>query len=258
MSKGKKVVYGLFIPVVIIVVWYFYTTYSNVPDSLLPKIQNVGMAFKEMVSQGQLQNDLAVSFLRVIKGFLVSGITGIILGAMMGMSKKINALLLPTITAIRQIPVIAWIPLIILWVGIGEGSKVVIIVIAASFPVLVNTLSGFTSTPAGYIEVARLYNLNRWQTFIKVYLPHALPQMLVGLKLGLSVSWMALVASELIAASSGIGYRMNDARSLMRSDKVIVCMVVIGLTGIIMDKVISLIFEAVTPWEKVAKSEGKI
>lgn len=82
--------------------------------------------------------------------------------------------------------------------------------------------------------------------------------MLVGLKLGLSVSWMALVASELIAASSGIGYRMNDARSLMRSDKVIVCMVVIGLTGIIMDKVISLIFEAVTPWEKVAKSEGKI
>ncbi len=82
--------------------------------------------------------------------------------------------------------------------------------------------------------------------------------MLVGLKLGLSVSWMALVASELIAASSGIGYRMNDARSLMRSDKVIVCMVVIGLAGIIMDKVISLIFEAVTPWEKVAKSEGKI
>ncbi len=146
MSKGKKVVYGLFIPVVIIVAWYVYTTYSNVPDSLLPKIQNVGMAFKEMVSQGQLQNDLAVSFLRVIKGFFVSGITGIILGAMMGMSKKINALLLPTITAIRQIPVIAWIPLIILWVGIGEGSKVVIIVIAASFPVLVNTLSGFTST----------------------------------------------------------------------------------------------------------------
>lgn len=257
MSKGKKFIYGLILPVIIVISWYLYTTFSNVPNSLLPKIQNVFMAFNEMVSQGQLQNDLAVSFLRVVKGFLVSGVIGILLGAMMGMSQKISAMLLPTITAIRQIPVIAWIPLIILWAGIGEGSKVVIIVIAASFPVLVNTLSGFTSTPAGYIEVARLYNLNRWQTFLKVYLPHALPQMLVGLKLGLSVSWMALVASELIAASSGIGYRMNDARSLMRSDKVIVCMVVIGLAGIIMDKVISIIFEAITPWEKIAKSEGK-
>ncbi len=257
MSKGKKFIYGLILPVIIVISWYLYTTFSNVPNSLLPKIQNVFMAFNEMVSQGQLQNDLAVSFLRVVKGFLVSGVIGILLGAMMGMSQKISAMLLPTITAIRQIPVIAWIPLIILWAGIGEGSKVVIIVIAASFPVLVNTLSGFTSTPAGYIEVARLYNLNRWQTFLKVYLPHALPQMLVGLKLGLSVSWMALVASELIAASSGIGYRMNDARSLMRSDKVIVCMVVIGLAGIIMDKVISIIFETITPWEKIAKSEGK-
>lgn len=257
MDKTKKFIYGLIIPVILVAAWYLYTTYSNVPGSLLPKIQNVFMAFKEMVVQGQLQNDLAVSFIRVMKGFFVSGIIGIVLGAIMGMSKKANALLLPTITAIRQIPVIAWIPLIILWAGIGETSKVVIIVIAASFPVLVNTLSGFNNTPAGYIEVAKLYNLGRWQTFLKVYLPHALPQILTGLKLGLSVSWMALVASELIAALSGIGYRMNDARSLMRSDKVIVCMVVIGLAGIIMDKVISLIFESVTPWEKIARSESK-
>lgn len=257
MDRVKKIVYGLLIPVAIFAAWYFYTTYSNVPDSLLPKIQNVAGAFSEMVSEGQLQSDLSVSFLRVIKGFLVSGVIGIILGAVMGMSKKAHAMLLPTITAIRQIPVIAWIPLIILWVGIGESSKVVIIVIAASFPVMINTLSGFTSTPSGYVEVARLYNLDRWQTFVKVYLPHSLPYMLTGLKLGLSVSWMALVASELIAASSGIGYRMNDARSLMRSDKVIVCMIVIGLAGIIMDKVISIIFESITPWEKIAKSEGK-
>ncbi|MCX4325861.1 MAG: ABC transporter permease [Lachnospiraceae bacterium] len=257
MDRLKKTIYGLLIPVIILAAWYFYTTYSNVPGSLLPQIQDVAGAFNEMVSDGQLQNDLSVSFIRVVKGFLVSGIIGIVLGAVMGMSKKAHAMLLPAITAIRQVPVIAWIPLIILWAGIGEASKVVIIVIAASFPIMINTLSGFTSTPSGYIEVARLYNLNRWQTFIKVYLPHSLPQMLTGLKLGLSVSWMALVASELIAASSGIGYRMNDARSLMRSDKVIVYMVVIGLVGIIMDKVISVIFEAITPWEKIARSKGK-
>ena len=102
---------------------------------------------------------------------------------------------------------------IILWAGIGETSKVIVIVIAAVFPIMVNTLSGIASTPGSYVEVAKLYKLSKWKTFVKLYLPHALPQILVGLKLGLGVSWMAVVASELIAAASGIGYRMNEARS---------------------------------------------
>ena len=102
---------------------------------------------------------------------------------------------------------------IILWAGIGETSKVIVIVIAAVFPIMVNTLSGIASTPGSYVEVAKLYKLSNWKTFVKLYLPHALPQILVGLKLGLGVSWMAVVASELIAAASGIGYRMNEARS---------------------------------------------
>lgn len=255
MKSGKKVLLGFVVPVVVLLLWYSYTTFTDVPNSLLPKIQTVISTFWEMISSGQLWKDLSVSFLRVVKGFFVSGLIGVVLGAFMGMSKTVNDLLHPAITIIRQIPVIAWIPLIILWVGIGEASKVVIIVIAATFPVLVNTLSGFTSTPLGYVEVAKLYKLNQWQTFVKVYLPHALPQILVGLKLGLGVSWMALVASELIAASSGIGYRMNDARSVMRSDIVIVCMIVIGFVGIVMDKGISVLFRYLTPWERIDKEK---
>ena len=251
MKIWKRIGIGLIVPIVILSAWFLYTTYSDVPNSLLPKIQTVIATCKEMILSGQLQGDLRVSIQRVLKGFFTSACIGVIGGAIMGMSKTAEALLLPAITTIRQIPVIAWIPLIILWVGIGENSKVVIIVIAATFPVLVNTLSGISSTPVSYIEVAKLYKLNKWKTFVKVYLPHALPQILVGIKLGLGVSWMALVASELIASSSGIGYRMNDARSLMRSDKVIVCMIVIGLMGILMDKIISLIFAAMTPWEKL-------
>jgi sulfonate transport system permease protein len=150
---------------------------------------------------------------------------------------------------------IAWFPLIILWCGIGETSKVVVIVIAAFFQVLVNTLSGIQSTPEGYVEVAKLYRLNKFQSFLKLYLPHALPQILVGLKLGLSVSWMAVVAAELVSASSGIGYRMNDARSMMRSDRVIVCMIVIGLVGILMDKIITELFGLATPWTRLNKNK---
>ncbi len=257
MRTWKRLGIGLIFPAAVLVIWYLYTTYADVPNSILPKIQTVAATCRDMVASGQLQEDLWISIRRVLEGFLASGVLGIVLGSLMGMSKTVEAFLMPTLTTVRQIPMIAWIPLIILWAGIGESSKVIIIMIAATFPILMNTLSGISSTPIGLVEVARLHKLSKWQTFLKVYLPHALPQMLVGLKLGLGVSWMAVVASELIAASSGIGYRMNDARSLMRSDQVIVCMIVVGIIGVLMDKIMSIIFDAATPWEQIAKKEHR-
>lgn len=250
---SRKIILGLVIPIIIVVLWFYVTTYGSIPTGILPSIPKVGDTFNEMIQSGQLQQDLLVSLSRVVKGYLVSAILGITLGSLMGMFRTVKELFLPIVTVIRQIPMIAWIPLIILWCGIGELSKVVIIVLAAFFPILVNTQSGMEGTPDGYIEVARLYKLNPWKTFTKVYLPHALPHILVGLKLGLGVSWMAVVASELIAATTGIGYRMSNARSMMQSNVVIVCMIVVGLVGVIMDKGIGLVFGAVTPWQKTEK-----
>lgn len=255
MKKGlsRKIILGLVIPIIIVVLWFYVTTYGSIPAGILPSIPKVGNTFNEMILSGQLQQDLLVSLSRVVKGYLVSAIFGITLGSLMGMFRTVKELFLPIVTVIRQIPMIAWIPLIILWCGIGELSKVVIIVLAAFFPILVNTQSGMESTPAGYIEVACLYKLNPWKTFTNVYLPHALPHILVGLKLGLGVSWMAVVAAELIAATTGIGYRMSNARSMMQSNVVIVCMIVVGLVGVIMDKGIGLVFGVVTPWQKTEK-----
>lgn len=136
--------------------------------------------------------------------------------------------------------------------GIGETSKVVVIAIAAFFPITLNTLGGFQSLPSGYLEVARLYRLGVSETFRKVYLPNALPQILVGLKLGLGSSWMAVVAAELIAANSGIGYRLSYSRGLLRSDAVILCMLVIELVGILMDKLLTALFRRLLPWQKKA------
>lgn len=246
----RKILLGLAIPVAVIVFWFCATTYGSVPSGILPGLPKVGSTFVEMLQNGQLQQDLIVSLSRVVKGYLLSAVFGIILGSLMGMSRTVKELLLPVVTVIRQIPIIAWIPLIILWCGIGELSKVVIIVLAAFFPILVNTESGMESTPKGYIEVARLYKLNPLKTFVKVYLPHALPNILVGLKLGLGVSWMAVVASELIAATTGIGYRMSNARSMMQSNVVIVCMIVVGIVGVLMDKGIGILFRTITPWQK--------
>lgn len=252
-KKFKQILLGLILPVLIIAAWVNATHFGHLPTSILPKISMVWQAFLEMLQSGQLWNALSITLSRVLKGYLFSALLGILLGSLMGMSKTIAALLLPTVTVIRQIPIIAWIPLIILWCGIGELSKVVVIVMAAFFPIMMNTMSGISSTPAGYIEVAQLYKLNFFKTFRKVYLPHALPQILVGLKLGLGVSWMAVVAAKLIASLSGIGYRMSNARSLMQSDVVIVCMIVIGLVGILMDKILGVAFAAITPWNKKQK-----
>ena len=249
----KQILLGLIVPVLILAAWICATHFRSIPTSILPKISMVWQAFLEMLQSGQLWKDLSVTLSRVVKGYLLSALFGMILGSLMGMSKTVAYLLQPTVTVIRQIPIIAWIPLIILWCDIGELSKIVVIVMAAFFPIMMNTMSGISSTPAGYIEVAQLYKLSFFKTFRKVYLPHALPQILVGLKLGLGISWMAVVAAELIASLSGIGYRMSNARSLMQSDVVIVCMILIGLIGILMDKILGVIFTVITPWNKKQK-----
>lgn len=253
----RKTILALVIPVIIIMIWFYTTTYMVIPKGILPTIPDVGQTFLEMLKSGQLENDIAVSISRVLKGYCISVVLGVTLGSLIGMYRSIKELFVPVITVIRQIPMIAWIPLIILWCGIGETSKVVIIVLVAFFQILVNTQSGIESTPKGYIEVARLYKLGRWKTFIKVYLPHAIPQILVGLRLGLGGSWMAVVAAELIAATSGIGYRMSSARSNMQSNVVIVCMIVVGLVGVLMDQGIGVLFTTLTPWIRIENENRK-
>lgn len=250
MKKIKNILFGLIVPTVIVLFWWYITNFTDTPPTVLPKISAVGERLKLMLESGELQEDLMISLVRVLRGYVISALLGILLGTAMGMSELAKKLLQPTLTTIRQIPIMAWIPLLILWCGIGEESKIVVIVIASVFSVMVNTEAGISSTPLEYIEVARLYKLGRLKTFLRVYLPHALPHIQTGLRLGLGVSWMAVVAAELLASTSGIGYSMSYARTLMQSDVVIICMLVIGLVGILMDRIVSAVFNALTPWEK--------
>ena len=239
--KNKSEYIKFILPLLIIFFWFIFTYTGKVPPTSLPSLSAVKDTFIEMLKSGQLSNDLSLSLRRVLAGFFISSVLGISLGIFMGISSKAKEFFQLTLTAIRQIPMIAWIPLIILWAGIGEVSKIVVILFAATFPIVVNTMGGVDSTSETYLEVAKMYGLSKKDTFFKVYLPSALPNIFTGLRLGLGASWMAVVASELIASSSGIGYRLNDARSLMRSDVVIVCMIIIGLVGLLMDKLIVLI-----------------
>ncbi len=206
----------IILPVIIVLAWHFATSTGAMSTLILPKISTVLETLKEQLGNGTLTGDIGISLSRIAKGYALAVVVGILLGVLMGMNKFANRFFMLTFTAIRQIPMIAWVPILIIWFGIGEESKVAVIFLAAYFPVLVNTVSGIERTDPKLIEVGKMYHLNCWQQFTKIYLPSALPSIFVGLKLGLSVSWMAVVGAEMIAATSGIGFRINDARSLMQ------------------------------------------
>lgn len=239
----------LCLPILIIAIWGVVTRLQVFSQAILPSIPVVIDSLKEQLSSGQLLKDISISLVRVLQGYFIAIIFGISLGVIMAVNDKINKFFILTFSAIRQIPMLAWIPLIVLWFGIGEVSKVIIIVLAAYFPILLNTINGVRRTDKKLIEVGHMYNLSRWKLFTKIYFPSALPSIFVGLKLGLGISWMAVVGAEIIASSSGIGYRMNDARSLMQPEVVFVSMIAIAIIGATMDLVLTLISKKITPWE---------
>ena len=237
------------LPMSILVFWYVVTKTGEVPTVLLPTIGSVIESFGDQIRSGRLIQDISISLMRILKGYSLAALIGVTLGVAMGMNEKINRFFIFTFTSIRQIPMLAWIPLLVMWFGIGEESKVAVIFLASYFPIMINTVSGIKRTDPKLIEVGKMYGLNYWELFTKIYLPSALPSIFVGLKLGLGISWMAVVGAEMIAANSGIGFRINDARSLMQSSVVFSGIISIAIAGVIMDWILTWIAKASTPWE---------
>lgn len=240
----------IILPVLIVIAWHVATTSGAMSTLVLPKISTVLETLKEQLQYGTLVEDVTISLSRIAKGYALAAVVGIILGVFMGINEVANRFFMLTFTAIRQIPMIAWVPILIIWFGIGEESKVAVIFLAAYFPILVNTVSGIERTDPKLIEVGKMYHLSGWQQFTQIYLPSALPSIFVGLKLGISVSWMAVVGAEMIAATSGIGFRINDARSLMQYPVVFAGIIAIAVVGVVMDLLISLLAKICTPWER--------
>lgn len=235
--------------ILILVAWEAAVKLGFVSGMILPPIETVVRTFIGEVRSGQLINDVGVSLARVLNGFLIGSALGIVLGILMGISSIANRFFIAVFTALRQVPPLAWIPLVILWFGIGETAKIIIIINSAFLAVLINTISGIHNTPKQFIEVANLHHIHKYDLIAKVYIPSAIPSIFVGLRLGLSTSWMTVVAAELIAATKGIGFRINDGRALMESDVVIVGIVVIGIVGALMDAVLAKISTLITKWQ---------
>lgn len=244
---GKLLNYSA-LPAIILLLWFAATHFELCPPTVLPSIKAVAGSFVKQAASGQLFADLGVSLLRVLKGFLIAAVLAVPLGVFMAVSLRGNRFFIGVFEALRQIPTIALIPLLIIWFGIGEATKVIMIAKSAFFPILLNTISGITETPKGYLELAKLYQISPLRVFTRIYFPSAVPYIFTGLRLALGVSWTTVVAAEIVASSAGIGYRINDARMMMEPEVILVGVLAIGVVGVIMDKGLMVLSKKLTPW----------
>lgn len=236
-------------PILIVILWEIFSDKGLINASILPSPIIIWDTLVQMAQSGELLKHLEVSLARVLKGYAIGCILGISIGTLMGLVKKFERALVLLIGLLRPIPVIAWVPMLILWLGIDETSKVTVIAIGTFWPVLLNTIHGIVSTNKKYLEVGEILEKNKTTVLLKIIFPSAMPSIFTGLRIGIGSAWMSVVGAELIAASSGIGYLISYARELSQPDVMIVGVISIGIIGLSIDTLIKIIQKRVLRWD---------
>lgn len=241
---------GLIFPIGLLWLWQISVAKNWVNPLLLPSPELVWIALKDLYSSGELWSNLRVSLFRIAYGFSAGVLLALALGLIMGLSRRAEAYIWPTFKVINLVPVVGWIPLLILVVGIDEALKIILIAKAALVPMTINVFKGVRNIPQPLTEVAQVYQLRKWSKFKNLVLPGAFVSFIGGLRLSLASAWGALVAVELLASSEGIGYVMVYGRQIFQLDVVMATVIVIGLVGFAFDVLISLLQKKFRGWDK--------
>jgi ABC-type nitrate/sulfonate/bicarbonate transport system permease component len=244
----------LWLLVAFVVAWEVISTYGQrinpQLDVMMPPPTAVVSAAADLASRGVLVTHIVDSLKRVLLAVGAATLLGVPLGLAMGWSRRFRAVVDPLLEFIRPIPPLAWIPLSILWFGIGDLQIVYIIFLAAFFPVVLNSLAGARDVDKYLMRAGLSLGARPRELFLTVVLPAALPQIFTGIRVGLGIGWMALVAGELVAAPSGLGYMINNARTLFRSDYILLGMVLIGALGLVLDYLMRQAARLAMPWHR--------
>lgn len=240
--------------VIAVAIWQAVSMAGIFPAFALPSPVAVWQAFVEIVRNGYggqaLISDILISCFRILIGFVGAIAIGVPIGLLMSRSKIVFDIVDPFLQFIRPVPPLAYIPLLVVWFGIGELPKAILILVGTIPVIIIGTMSGVKSTPALRISVARTLGASNAQIFRKVILPSALPEIFTAMRVGIGVAWTCLVAAELIAASSGLGWLVQFAGQALQVGVVIVGIVIIGLIGYAMELVIRRIENVVVPWRE--------
>lgn len=223
------------LPVVLLVAWEFGARAGWISSQIFPAPGDVVSGFWQISQTGELWNDMAVSTLRALSGLAVGGSIGFVLGILNGVSPFSARLTDTTLQMVRNIPILALIPLAILWFGIGEGAKIFLIALGVFFPIYLNTFHGIRNVDIRLLEMARTYHLRGFGLFWHVIFPGALPSILLGLRYALGIMWLVLIVAEMVSASSGIGYMTMNARDDMQTNIVVLGILIYAILGKLAD-----------------------
>jgi sulfonate transport system permease protein len=239
--RSVRIVGGLVVPLAILGLWQAVTASGLIPSYRLPAPATVVQAAIQLADSGDLWIHIAISVQRVLLGFAIGSVIGLAGAATVGLTRAGDILLSPTLAAFRAIPSLALVPLLGLWMGIGEDSKVTLIAIGAFFPVFTTVSAALRQVDPQSVEMARSFSLRGFALFRTVQLPAVVPSIVSGLRLALAQSWLFLVAAELIAASMGLGFLLTLAQSTGRVDQILLAIVLLALLGTLTNGILTLV-----------------
>lgn len=224
----------------VVLVWYMVSRLGLLSAYVLPPPSKVWSSFIKMLVTGELWKDIYISYVRVMKGFSIAFVLAFLLGMVRSLLPASGRYYEFIVQFFRNVPPLSMIPLLILWCGIGEMTKTVIIVLASFFPMYLNIVKGFTGCDRKLMEVGEMFGYSKGRRFLRIVLPYALADILVGMRIGLGYSWRAIIGAEMVAASTGLGHMILFAQQMSRTDKVIVGILVIGIVGYVTDRIFAL------------------
>jgi sulfonate transport system permease protein len=242
---------GWIVPALTLTLWAVASRHEWVAPQILPAPAAVAQTLLEQIRSGDLFLNFGISLGRVAVGFTLGCVLGVVLGVSMGLSRRVEDYLSPIFNAISQVPVLGWLPLAMMVLGIGESLKFVIIAHASLVPVAINTLKGIRSVPRNYIEVAKAFQFSKRQLLRKVVFPATVPAIFVGLRYGLTQAWLSLVTVELLASSEGLGFMIVWGRQLFQLDLVLSAIIIVGVVGLLLDRGLARLERRLLRWQPV-------
>jgi sulfonate transport system permease protein len=241
---------GLALPILFLAVIETLVRASILPAHLVPAPSSILQTLWQLGGV-RLARHIGASVLRVYAGFALGSALGLAIGAATGLSRRMEALFDPALQALRAIPSLAWVPILLLWMGIDETPKITLIAIGAFFPVQLSVTSGLRGVDRKLVELGKVNRLTQRALFARILLPASLPQLLTGLRTGLSLAWMFMVAAELIAATRGLGYLLSDGRETSRPDLVFGAILLLALLGKLSDGTMKVVETRMLSWRDV-------
>ncbi|WP_217560409.1 ABC transporter permease [Paenibacillus sp. GbtcB18] len=247
-AKTGDFALGAVLPVLVLIVWQAAGDFGWISTFFLPTPLMIGAALKELAVSGELTEHVGISLWRALTGFLLGGSLGLLFGLLTGYFRKAEQLLDPTLQMIRLVPHLAAAPLIILWFGFGETSKTLIIANGAFFPLYVHTYLGIRSVDNKLFDVAKVLRFSPYKQLLRLIIPASLPNILLGLRLSLAVSWLGLVVAELIGSQSGIGFLINFAKQNSATEIIFVGVILFAVVGKLVDTFVRLLEAKLLQW----------